>query len=92
MFITGKTKGGYLTRTEVKPAESDTAAFTQVGKRRQSSMILGDLNDLWTGVKEKYSTLDNSYALYEVESKLYNFKQGEMSVTNYYIKLARTWL
>ncbi|CAN0884093.1 hypothetical protein LINGRAHAP2_LOCUS14739 [Linum grandiflorum] len=47
---------------------------------------------LWDDVKETYSTQDNSSKLFEIEQKLYNFKQGEMSATDYYNKLGRTWL
>ncbi|CAN0917637.1 hypothetical protein LINGRAHAP2_LOCUS30425 [Linum grandiflorum] len=108
MFITGKSKGEYLTGAAAKPAESDAAAFTKWDNDDNQvrfwliSTMEPDIGDnyllhqsaktLWDDVKETYSTQDNSSALFEIESKLYNFKQGEMSATEYYNKLCRTWL
>lgn len=108
MFITGKTKREHLTEVEAKLEESDATAFTKWDNEDNQvrfwliSTMEPDIGDnyllhqsakeLWDDVKETYSTQDNSSALYEVESKLYNFKQGELSITEYYNKLARTWL
>ncbi|CAL1379638.1 unnamed protein product [Linum trigynum] len=103
MFITGKQKGEYLTSTATRLAESNVVAYTkwnnddnQVRFWLISTMepYIGDnyllhqsAKELWADVEETYSTQDNSYALFEVESTLFNFKQGTMSATEYYNRL-----
>ncbi|CAL1408560.1 unnamed protein product [Linum trigynum] len=108
MFITGKQKGEYLTGTATRPAESDAAAYTKWNNDDNQvrfwliSTMEPDIGDnyllhqsakeLWADVEETYSTQDNSSALFEVELKLFNFKQGTMSATEYYNRLVRSWL
>ena len=42
--------------------------------------------------RETYSSTENTSKLYEVETQLYNLKQGDMNVTQYFNMLTRCWL
>ncbi|CAN1145715.1 hypothetical protein LINPERHAP2_LOCUS14840 [Linum perenne] len=48
--------------------------------------------DVWDDAKDTYSTTDNSSALFEVEARLHNLKQGEMDATEFFNHLNRSWL
>jgi len=42
-------------------------------------------------VKETYSNIDNTSAIFEIKSLLHDMRQGEKSVTEFFITLSRYW-
>ncbi|CAN1240915.1 Retrovirus-related Pol polyprotein from transposon RE2 [Linum perenne] len=107
MHIAGRGKIGYITGNTTKPSESDstyqtwfehdnlvrcwliTSMNTNIG---ENYLLHQSAKDVWDDVKATYSTVDNSAALHEVETRLYNFKQGDLSTVDYYNQLCRLWL
>ncbi|CAN1836103.1 hypothetical protein LINPERHAP1_LOCUS34642 [Linum perenne] len=107
MHVAGRGKIGYLTGTAEKPSESEasyqtwyendnlvrswliTSMQTNIG---ENYLLHQSAREVWDDAKETYSTIDNSAALFEVETRLYNLKQGEMSTTDYFNVLGRCWL
>ncbi|CAN1303445.1 hypothetical protein LINPERPRIM_LOCUS25861 [Linum perenne] len=47
---------------------------------------------IWEVARTTYSTVDNSSALFEIETQLFHIKQGDRDVTEYFNILGRFWL
>ncbi|CAN1840015.1 hypothetical protein LINPERHAP1_LOCUS35936 [Linum perenne] len=47
---------------------------------------------IWEAARTIYSTVDNSSALFEVETQLFHLKQGDKDATEYFNMLGRYWL
>ncbi|RVW51675.1 hypothetical protein CK203_066807 [Vitis vinifera] len=80
LFICGKGKDEYLT------GEAIMLETTEPGFRKwkiENSMIM-TAKDIWDATKETYSSSENTSELFQVESALHDFRQGEQSVTQYY--------
>ncbi|CAN1842170.1 hypothetical protein LINPERHAP1_LOCUS36765 [Linum perenne] len=107
MTITGRRKGGFLTGKAVKPAESD-AKFEEwnnddnlvrswliasmqpaVGEKY---LLHPTAKSIWDAAKATYSTTNNKSALFEIETRLFNLNQGNMTVSEYYDTMSSYWL
>ncbi|RVW84320.1 Copia protein [Vitis vinifera] len=87
LFVCGKGKDEYLTGEVAMPKT------TEPGFRKwkiENSMIM-TAKDIWDAAKETYSSSENTSELFQVESALHDFHQGEQSVTQYYNTLTRYW-
>ncbi|RVW85509.1 hypothetical protein CK203_044032 [Vitis vinifera] len=50
----------------------------------ENFLLFGTAKDIWDAAKETYSSSENISELFQVESALHDFRQGEQSVTQYY--------
>ncbi|RVW31981.1 Retrovirus-related Pol polyprotein from transposon RE2 [Vitis vinifera] len=50
----------------------------------ENFLQFGTAKDIWDAAKETYSSSENTSELFQVESALHDFRQGEQSVTQYY--------
>ncbi|RVW45749.1 Retrovirus-related Pol polyprotein from transposon RE1 [Vitis vinifera] len=57
----------------------------------ENFLLFGTAKDIWDAAKETYSSSENISELFQVESALHDFRQGEQSVTQYYNTLTRYW-
>ncbi|RVW77397.1 Retrovirus-related Pol polyprotein from transposon TNT 1-94 [Vitis vinifera] len=76
LFICGKGQDEYLTGEAAMP-ETIEPGFRKTAK------------DIWDAAKETYSSSENTSELFQIESTLHDFRQGEQSVTQYYNTLTR---
>ncbi|RVX07454.1 Retrovirus-related Pol polyprotein from transposon TNT 1-94 [Vitis vinifera] len=82
LFICGKGKDEYLT---------GEAAMPETTEPGENFLLFGTAKDIWDAAKETYSSSENISELFQVESALHDFRQGEQSVTQYYNTLTRYW-
>ncbi|KZV41970.1 hypothetical protein F511_19016 [Dorcoceras hygrometricum] len=47
-------------------------------------LFLPTAKDIWDAVRETYSDLENSSQIFELKTRLWNSKQGEKNVIEYY--------
>ncbi|CAN1158448.1 hypothetical protein LINPERPRIM_LOCUS11859 [Linum perenne] len=107
MFITGRSKGGFLTGKTPKPDDADTKfeqwnnddnlvrfwlISTMDSKIGNNYLLHPTAKSIWDHAKKTYSTTDNSSALLELETEIFNLKQGEMNTNEYYNALSHAWL
>ncbi|RVX07367.1 Retrovirus-related Pol polyprotein from transposon TNT 1-94 [Vitis vinifera] len=55
----------------------------------ENFLLFGTAKDIWDAAKETYSSSENTSELFQVESALHDFRQGEQLVTQYYNTLTR---
>ncbi|RVW83304.1 hypothetical protein CK203_039649 [Vitis vinifera] len=55
----------------------------------ENFLLFGTAKDIWDAAKETYSSSENTSELFQVESALHDFRQGEQSITQYYNTLTR---
>ncbi|RVX11271.1 Heat shock 70 kDa protein 17 [Vitis vinifera] len=106
LFICGKGKDEYLTGEAAMP-ETTEPGFRKwkIENSMIMSWLINSMNndigeifllfrtakDIWDAAKETYSSSENTSELFQVESALHDFRQGEQSVTQYYNTLTRYW-
>lgn len=106
MFICGKGKDDYLNGVAAKPNKTDekfkvwnaennmvmswliNSMTNDIG---ENFLLYGTAKEIWDAAKETYSNNENTLELFEVESVLHNFRQGELTVTQYFNTLNRYW-
>ena len=106
LFICGKGKDEYLTGEAVMPETTEpgfrkwkiensmimswliNSMNNDIG---ENFLLFGTAKDIWDAAKETYSSSENTLELFQVESALHDFRQGEQSVTQYYNTLTRYW-
>ena len=57
----------------------------------ENFLLYGTAKEIWDTAKETYSNNENTSELFEVESVLHDFHQGESTVTRYFNTLNRYW-
>ncbi|RVX00253.1 hypothetical protein CK203_026625 [Vitis vinifera] len=57
----------------------------------ENFLLYGTTKEIWDAAKETYSNNENTSELFEVESVLHDFRQGELTVTQYFNTLNRYW-
>ncbi|KAL6349705.1 hypothetical protein AAG906_041112 [Vitis piasezkii] len=57
----------------------------------ENFLLYGTTKEIWDATKETYSNNENTLELFEVESVLHDFRQGELTVTQYFNTLNRYW-
>ncbi|RVW57281.1 hypothetical protein CK203_111284 [Vitis vinifera] len=106
LFICGKGKDEYLLEKAVMPETTEpgfrkwkiensmimswliNSMNNDIG---ENFLLFGTAKDIWDAAKETYSSSENTSELFQVESALHDFRQGEQSVTQYYNTLTRYW-
>ncbi|RVX18883.1 Retrovirus-related Pol polyprotein from transposon RE2 [Vitis vinifera] len=106
LFICGKGKDEYLTGEAAMPETTEpgfrkwkiensmimswliNSMNNDIG---ENFLLFGTAKDIWDAAKETYSSSENTSELFQVESALHDFRQGEQSVTQYYNTLTRYW-
>ncbi|RVX20874.1 hypothetical protein CK203_002528 [Vitis vinifera] len=99
MFICGKGKDDYLNGVAAKPNKTDekfkvwnvennmvmlwliNSMTNDIG---ENFLLYGTAKEIWDAAKETYSNNENTLELFEVESVLHDFRQGELTVTQYF--------
>ena len=106
MFICGKGTDDYLNGVAAKPNKTDekfkvwnaennmvmswliNSMTNDIG---ENFLLYGIAKEIWDAAKETYSNNENTSELFEVESVLHDFRQGELMVTQYFNTLNRYW-
>lgn len=57
----------------------------------ENFLLFGTAKEIWDAVKETYSSNENTLELFAVESTLHDLRQGDLSVTLYFITPTRYW-
>ncbi|CAL5384833.1 unnamed protein product [Camellia sinensis] len=57
----------------------------------ENFLLYGTAKEIWEAAKETYSNNENTSELFEVESVLHDFRQGDLMVTQYFNTLNRYW-
>nr|GME06576.1 Retrovirus-related Pol polyprotein from transposon RE1 [Ipomoea batatas] len=104
MYVSGRGKDEYLTGEVLKPEETD-ATYRQWKSENHmvmswliNSMLPGigenfllyhTAKEIWDGARDTYSSSENTSELFEIETKLFELKQGDSDVTQYYNTITR---
>lgn len=106
IFLQGKGREGYITGDSKCPEKGDTnlqkwqlensqvmtwLLNTMTNEIGENFMFYDTAKDIWDAVKETYSDVDNTSAVFEIKSILHDLRQGESSVTEYFNILNRHW-
>ena len=104
MYICGRGKDAHLTGETAAPEATDpkyrswkiddhlvmswliNSMTTEVG---ENFLLYKTAKKIWDATREMYSSTENTSELFEVETRLYDLKQGDMSVTQYFNTLTR---
>ncbi|RVW67782.1 hypothetical protein CK203_062451 [Vitis vinifera] len=99
LFICGKGKDEYLTGEAAMPETTEpsfrkwkiensmimswliNSMNNDIG---ENFLLFGTAKDIWDAAKETYLSSENISELFQVESALHDFRQGEQTVTQYY--------
>ncbi|KAL5752247.1 hypothetical protein ACOSQ2_022754 [Xanthoceras sorbifolium] len=106
MFICGKVQDDYITEISESPTKEDPA-FKQwktensmvmswlinsmTNEIGENFLLYEIAREIWNAAKETYSSSDNIAELFGIESNLYDLRQGELIVTQYFNNLTRHW-
>ena len=61
---------------------------TEVG---ENFLLYKTAKEIWDAARETYSSSENTSELFEVETRLHDLRQGELTVTQYFNTLTRYW-
>ena len=107
MFICGRGKDGHLTGEITTPDSTDpkyrawktddhlvmswliNSMTTEIG---ENFLLYKTAKEIWEAARETYSSTDNSSELFEIETRLYDLRQGDLDVTQYFNTMSRCWL
>lgn len=106
MYLCGKEKDEYISKEMTIPTETAppykawkrdnnmvktwliNSMTPEVG---ENFLLYKTASQIWEAAQETYSSIDNTAELFSIESSIYDLKQGEGSVTDYYNPLLRLW-
>ncbi|CAL5381095.1 unnamed protein product [Camellia sinensis] len=107
LAVDGRGKLGYLTGDSQKPESTDAVAVQRwrsenslitswlinsmkptIGK---TYMFLPTAKEVWDAVRETYSDEENASQVFEIKTRLWQMKQGEREVTDYYMEMLALW-
>ena len=107
LFIDGKRRLGYLTGEVKKPEDTDPPALEKwqsensmviswlvnsmkpaIGK---TYMFLPTAKDVWIAVHETYSDTKDLSQIFKIKTRLWQMKQGNQAVTDYYTEMLSLW-
>ena len=54
-------------------------------------MFLPTVKDVWDAIQETYSDVENASQIFELKTRLWQMKQGDREVTEYYTKMLGLW-
>ncbi|XP_075475242.1 uncharacterized protein LOC142505984 [Primulina tabacum] len=104
MFICGKSKDDYITGVATAPKEDDsTFKAWKANNNMVMSWLVNSMNpeigenfllystaaEIWEAAKVTFSSSENTSEVFETESLLYELRQGDLSVTQYFSSLTR---
>ncbi|RDX98123.1 hypothetical protein CR513_18969, partial [Mucuna pruriens] len=55
-------------------------------------MFYSSIREIWENLIETYSMKKDSIACYDIESKIFNSRQGTLSITKYYGTMNGLWI
>nr|KYP43794.1 hypothetical protein KK1_034774 [Cajanus cajan] len=58
----------------------------------RNCMFFSNAKEIWENLRKTYSMKKDTAACYDIESKIFNTKQGSLSVTDYYGTLNGLWI
>ncbi|RVW39753.1 Copia protein [Vitis vinifera] len=85
------TKYGMASSQVSSVTSPESGGRSEIPKPWRKFLTVGTAKDIWDATKETYSSSENTSELFQVESALHDFRQGEQSVTQYYNTLTRYW-
>ena len=106
LVIRGKGKVGYLTGETCQPKQGDSgyqqwevensiimALLINFMEARigRTFLFYSSAHEIWKGVQDMYSDLENTSHCFEIRSILRSTRQGTMTVTEYYNRLVDLW-
>lgn len=105
LVVEGKGRIGYLTGDMKKPvdpvllqkwkSENSMVMSWLVNSMAPSIskiyLFMATAKDIWDSVREMYSDTEDSSQIFEIKTKLWKAKQGERSVTEYYMEMSSLW-
>ncbi|GAV57857.1 UBN2_3 domain-containing protein, partial [Cephalotus follicularis] len=57
----------------------------------ENFMYYQTAEEIWDATRETYSNKDNTFIVFEIKRILHDLRQGEMTITDYFIALTRYW-
>lgn len=106
IFLQGKGKEGYISGDPKQPEQEGPnlkkwqlenslvmswLLNTMTNEIGENFMYYDTAKEIWDAVKETYSNIDNTSAIFEIKSLLHDLQQGEKSVTEFFNTLSRYW-
>ena len=107
LVIDGKGKLGFLTGETQRPPPTDAVASQKwrsensfimsclinsmklaIGK---TYMFLPMTKDVWDAIRKTYSDAENAFQIFELKTRLWQMKQGDRKVTEYYTEMLGLW-
>jgi hypothetical protein len=106
IYICGRGKDGHLTGDTPAPDAKDpkfrswktddhlvmswllNSMTTDVG---ENFLLFKTAKEIWDAARDTYSSSENSSALLAIETRLYDLRQGDLNVTQYFNLLVRNW-
>ncbi|CAN0870173.1 Retrovirus-related Pol polyprotein from transposon TNT 1-94 [Linum grandiflorum] len=107
MGIAARSRGGYLTGATKRPEATDPLyqnwydndalvrtwlIHSMKPNIGENYLLHSSAKAIWDAAKTTYSTVDNTSALFRIETQLFQLKQGDMDVTDYFNLLGHHWL
>ncbi|KAL5563644.1 hypothetical protein UlMin_033391 [Ulmus minor] len=87
-YICGKGKDEYLTENHMVMSWLINSMTTEVG---ESFLLYKTAKEIWETARETYSSSENISELFEIETRIHDLRQGELTVTQYFNILTRYW-
>ena len=96
-YLTGETRKPPSTDSSLQKWQSENSLVTAwlvnsmkptIGK---TYLFLPTAKDVWDAVRETYSDMENSSQIYEIKTRLWQLRQGEREVTEYYTEMRSLW-
>ena len=106
MYVCGKGKDEYLTREVAIPEKTDPKFRVWKTKNHivmfwlinsmntdiwENFLLYGTTKEIWDAARETYSNSENTSEIFEIEATIHNFRQGDISVTQYFNILSHHW-
>ncbi|KAI4351191.1 hypothetical protein L6164_005570 [Bauhinia variegata] len=107
LAIGGRGKMEFLTGAATIPTETDTQAAHQwhtenlmvssqlinamVPEIKRSFMFLPTAHDIWEVVRDSYYDGEDMSRLFEIQTKIWELKQGDREVTAYWLEISALW-
>ena len=106
IFLQGKGKEAYITGDSKQPEKGDSnlqkrqlenslvmswPLNTMTKEIGENFMYYKTAKEMWDAMKETYSNVDSTSAIFEIKSLLHDLRKGESSVIDYFNTLNRYW-
>ena len=106
MYVCGKGKDEYLTSEVAIPEKTDPKFRVWKTKNHivmswlinsmntdiwENFLLYGTTKEIWDAARETYSNSENTSEIFEIEATVHDFRQGDISVTQYFNILSHHW-